>query len=158
MRPLLLLFTLACATGPTEVDPPSTAIDVTADDEDMRQAVDKAALTLPAFVQRLTQPPPTQTHVALKGRFEENGQVEHLWLSQVTVEENGFKGTIDNDPLTLKGVHAGTQVSLATDHVSDWMAIDDGVLVGGFSIRLLRNRMSNSERASFDHSVDFVVE
>ena len=42
--------------------------------------------------------------------------------------------------------------------VSDWLAIDDNKLVGGFTLRVQRERMTPGQRAKFDATMNFVIE
>jgi len=42
--------------------------------------------------------------------------------------------------------------------ISDWLYLEDDLLVGGFTLRVIRDRMSPVERMQFDASVPFRVE
>jgi hypothetical protein len=43
------------------------------------------------------------------------------------------------------------------EEISDWMYVDNGRLVGGTTVRVLRNSASEEEGAEFDQSVPFVI-
>ena len=61
-------------------------------------------------------------------------------------------------PYMLKRVKEGDAWTCRVDEISDWMYLKNGRLVGGESIRVLRNKMSASERAKFDASAPFKID
>ena len=68
-----------------------------------------------------------------------------------------FSGKISNDPEKVTTVTVGQAVSARPATISDWMYVDHGKLVGGYTLRVLRDRFS-SDRAEFDRSIPFKVE
>ena len=44
------------------------------------------------------------------------------------------------------------------NNISDWMYLDKKILKGGFTIKLLRKRMSSGERAQFDSTRFYELE
>ena len=97
-------------------------------------------------------------NVLIRGEFAEDGKVEHIWLSGVRYDGKRLHGRVGNAPVDLKRVREGDAHSMAPGEASDWMFIDEGKLVGGYSIRLLRSRMGVLERGQFDRSVPFRIE
>jgi uncharacterized protein YegJ (DUF2314 family) len=120
--------------------------------------VPKAQATIGEFIQRLDHPPASQTDIGLKVRLTDGHQVEHVWLANVRHAGNRFSGIINNTVEKLADRQIGDSVTVGLHQVSDWLAIDAGRLIGGYSIRLLRDRMSPAERAKFDQQVPFRVE
>lgn len=137
-------------------EPPVTGF--RAEDPEMNAAMQKARDTLPEFEKRLTQPPAAQQHIGLKGRFEENGEVEHMWINDVEITPEGYRGTLGNAPVHIKAIGVGSAVTISRSQVSDWMAIDDGKLVGAFTLRVQRDRMTPEQRAQFDSEASFTIE
>ena len=43
------------------------------------------------------------------------------------------------------------------NEISDWMYIKNSVLHGGYTIRLLRDRMTEEERKEFDASIEMKI-
>jgi uncharacterized protein YegJ (DUF2314 family) len=127
-------------------------------DPKMAEAQNKARATLPEFERRLQDPPATQTRISLKGRFEEDGNVEHMWIQDVVITNDGYHGQLANHPLEIKGLDVGDLVTVPRELVSDWYAVDGGKLVGGYTLRLQRSRLPPERQAAFDASVDFVIE
>jgi hypothetical protein len=69
-----------------------------------------------------------------------------------------FSGKIANDPERVFTVEVDQVVSARAAEISDWMYVDTGKLVGGYTVRVLRDRFSPSDRAEFDRSMPFRVE
>jgi len=129
-----------------------------AGDAEMNAAIHKAQVSLDEFEQRLNHPPATQSYISLQGRFERQGVVEHIWLRDVAVVPGGYRGKIGNEPVEIHGLKVGQEVVLPRADVSDWMAIDSNYLIAGYSVRLLRSRMSPAERGQFDARSGFIIE
>lgn len=157
---LLSLAALAsCAKEPVierEGEPKVTGFE--AEDPEMNAAMRQARATLTDFEKRLAQPPPTQQHLGLKGRFEEGEHVEHMWIGEIEVTSEGYRGVLGNHPVHIQSIDVGSKVLVTREQVSDWMAIDDGKLVGGYTLRVQRARMSPEERAEFDAQMAFTIE
>jgi uncharacterized protein YegJ (DUF2314 family) len=124
----------------------------------MAAAMAKARASLPTFEERLRKPPATQTRLSLKGRFEDDGHVEHMWIEDVEITPQGYRGRLANNPLDIRSLKLDDRVTVPRERVSDWLAVDDGKLVGGYSLRLQRARLPADKRAEFDASISFVIE
>jgi uncharacterized protein YegJ (DUF2314 family) len=81
-----------------------------------------------------------------------------MWLAPVSFTGAQFVGTVNNEPEKVKNVKNGQRVSVEPTKISDWMFVDNGKLVGGYTLRVLRDSASASERANFDKSVPFIIE
>jgi len=127
-------------------------------DREMNLAMLHARETLKEFSDRLEHPPSTQTTIALKARFQEGEAVEHIWLRSISTSYGGFVGSIANNPADLVEVHLGDRVIIPLDRVSDWMAIDHGLLIGGYTIRVLRDRTPPEQRDAFDKDLGARIE
>jgi uncharacterized protein YegJ (DUF2314 family) len=106
-------------------------------------------VTFGEFEAELAEPRPGATY-SVKALFDEAGAVEHLWLSELSVENGVLTGTIDNEPIQLSRVRFGDRVEVDRDLVSDWMVIEDGRYRGGFTVRVLRDRMAPTQRKELD--------
>jgi len=121
------------------------------------EASKKARATLGEFIAMLGKPKPTISYFALKVKLEEKETVEYLWLNFVTYDGKAFTGNIANDAVTLRTYSFGQTVVVPPDRVLDWMIIDDGYLVGGTTLRVLRDRLSESQKKVFDERGGFKV-
>ena len=128
---------------------------VSEDDSAMRGAIERARATVPELLRRLRHPSATQTYLSVKLPLREGETVEHVWLSSVTYDGQRFHGRIDNNIETLQGWGLGDTVSVVADSISDWLVIDDSIAAGGFSIRVLRDRLTERERAQWDAAAPY---
>jgi uncharacterized protein YegJ (DUF2314 family) len=69
-----------------------------------------------------------------------------------------FHARIDNDPEVVKSVKLGQAVTVRPQDISDWMYVDHGVLVGGYTLRVIRDAMTPAERAELDKSLPFKIQ
>ena len=121
------------------------------DDKDaqMHRAVKEARKTVGAFIAALKKPGKGQHDFEVKKPFAKDGEVEHLWLSEVAFSGNRFHGRVDNHPRKIKGLKFGDRVSVNPDEISDWAFVDNGKLVGGYTIRVLSQNLSPERRKEF---------
>jgi uncharacterized protein YegJ (DUF2314 family) len=61
-------------------------------------------------------------------------------------------------PEKIKGLKLGQVVSANPDEISDWAYINNGTLVGGYTIRAHYNELTPEPRKAFDRSADFRLE
>ncbi len=151
----LLVWDTIRRKADVETKPKYLAIEET--DPEMKEAIVKARSTVNEYIDRLTKPKASYSYFAIKARFEENKNVEHLWLNFVTYNGKEFSGSVANTPREIKSVTFGKEVHVKPDSISDWMVIDNGVLVGGYTLRVLRKRMSEIEKKQFDYEGGFKV-
>jgi uncharacterized protein YegJ (DUF2314 family) len=124
----------------------------------MHRAVTQARKTVGEFIAALKHPAPGQQDFEIKRPFIQNGQVEHIWLSDVQFVGNRFQGRIDNQPRKIQGLKLGQLVSINLHEISDWLYVDHGKLVGGYTVRVQYNELSAKEKQEFDRAADFKIE
>ena len=154
---LAIMFGLALVGCGTGGDKDGNVFDVEAEDAEMNAAIQGARDTLPVFIEALQSPTETQTYFAIKVIFPfgEDGSAEHMWVDQLSYADGQFQGVLSNDPVDVTDLAYGDTVTASADEISDWMIVDDSQLLGGYTLHVLRNRMSEAERAQFD--ADFGV-
>lgn len=52
----------------------------------------------------------------------------------------------------------GQIVSVEPKEISDWLYIDHGKLVGGYTVRVHYNELSPEQKKKFDREADFKIE
>jgi uncharacterized protein YegJ (DUF2314 family) len=157
-RTLILIALLALCLACNKKQAADKVTYVAADDPKMNAAIDKARATINTFIVVLKNPKAGQTQFSVKMPVTDGKQTEHMWLFPVSYDGKKFHGTINNDPELVKNVKLGQKVSIETSQISDWMYVENGKLVGGYTLRVLREAMPPSERAEFDRSVPFTVD
>lgn len=146
---LLLLCFLSCKNSDKverENQPDIYTIKET--DKEMNEAIEKANKTLTDFNSALINP---KIEVkALKVKFKNETDVEHIWLSDVKFKDGKYSGVLDNEPEYIKDHKIGDLINVDNKDISDWMYIENGKLFGGYTIKVLRNQMSDNEKEQFD--------
>jgi len=156
-RVIVLIFVVASA-GCNQAEPNDSVVNVSEQDPHMNTAMATARSTVDKFIKALQAPKSGQSSFALKMPISNGTDTERFWLADVTYDGKAFHGTINNEPDTVKTVKIGQAMTVDAKQISDWMYVEDGVLVGGYTMRVLRDAMSPTERADFDKSMPFKMQ
>jgi uncharacterized protein YegJ (DUF2314 family) len=158
---LILLVLVGCnnnQTTKTEREGEPTIYSVKDTDTEMNEAIQTANQTLDKFNAALKSSNPDFKYFALKTHFKTPNGGEHIWVSNITLEDNKYFGVVDNLPESTTDVKIGDTIQIQNDNISDWMYADNQKLCGGFTIRLLRKRMTEPERKQFDAENGLIIE
>lgn len=146
------------AVGCGKKDSPDKVTFVADDDPRMNAAMEKARSTVNTFIAALRSRKAGRSAFSVKTAFSDGDNVEHMWLTQVNYDGKSFHGTVNNEPQKVNNVRMGQRASVERSRISDWMFVENRRLVGGYTLRVLRDAMPDSERAEFDQSVPFVID
>lgn len=127
-------------------------------DYEMRIAEAKAQRSIGRFIDALSSPAATQTYFAVKTLLRDGEKAEHVWVSRLSYDGAQFQGTVANVPFALTTVAHGDAITVSPGDITDWMIIDNQTLVGGYTVRLARDRMSPEQRTDFDRRVGFTID
>jgi uncharacterized protein YegJ (DUF2314 family) len=125
-------------------------VQITDDNRAMAQAVQKARKTQDKFISALRSPMANQIRFAVKKPFIEGDKVEHIWVNELRFDGQLLHGKVDNEPVDLKGVRLGDAVSVKPEEISDWMYVQDGRLVGGYTVRCVSRDLPRQQRKQFE--------
>jgi uncharacterized protein YegJ (DUF2314 family) len=123
----------------------------------MAQAVKSARKTVGKFIAALRHPAATQRDFTVKKPFIFKGVIEHIWLSDLTFRDGHFHGKVDNKPRIIPGLKMGDLVSVNPNEITDWAFVDNGHLVGGYTIRVLVNDLSPARKLAFEKEANFHI-
>lgn len=160
----LAWLVLGCAAtgGPLQTAAPTPSepdvVLLAENDYEMRIAEAKAQRSIGRFIDALSSPAATQTYFAVKTLLRDGEKAEHVWVSRLSYDGARFQGTVANVPFALTTVTHGEAITVAPGDITDWMIVEDRALVGGYTIRLARDRMSPEQRADFDRRVGFAID
>lgn len=126
-------------------------VDVEPDDPQMLTAIEKSRATFPEFLAAYQSNDSTIQDFAIKVPFPAGERAEHIWLTVIQVTPDKILGVVNNEPELTEAVAFGDTVEIDSQTISDWNYIKGNKLYGGYSIRLLRNRMTPEQRAGFDY-------
>lgn len=133
-------------------------IDIQSEDEKMNWAMEKSRLTIHHFKKSLKQPNPNQQYFSVKVKIEDAGKVEHIWLIEPSFDNDGnLFGTVGNEPIDVKSVRLNQKIGIDEKLVSDWMIIENGRLIGGYTIRAVRDNLSGEALQNFDRGLGGMV-
>jgi len=130
----------------------NSVYEVAAADKEMVAAIKTAKKTFDQFETAIKSENPDYKNFAIKKAFRSNEGDEFIWISPVlfSKEKNKYVGIVNSPPLHTKEVKQDEVVEIGKNEISDWMYFDRDILQGGYTIRLLRNRMSPEDRKRFD--------
>ena len=80
--------------------------------------------------------------------------VEHMWVDDVDFNGRQISGTLVNSPNWINSVSEGDEVKVTLDELVDWMFAIRGKVYGGFTVNVMRSRMSPSDRREHDKAWD----
>ena len=126
------------------------------DDNEMSSAIELANKTLVDFDEVLKFS--ENQNFALKIRYDINDKSEHIWAVNIEKSDEDYFGIIDNLPNSEINIKLNEKVKIEKEKISDWMFSKNGKLVGGFTIRVLRNKMSELEKEKFDREFIFSID
>ena len=128
--------------------------DLPNENERMNWGMEKAKLTLHYFEECLSNPKNGQQYFSVKARIEDNDKVEHIWLTEPSFDEEGnIYGVIGNEPIDVSNISINEKIGITKEYLSDWMIIENGRLIGGYTIRAIREGLKGKELENFDKSL-----
>jgi len=85
-------------------------------------------------------------------RSDGNPEHEQMWLDEVEFDGTDLAGVLLNSPNWLTSVKQGDAVRVPFSRLTDWMMTADGKAYGGYTVNLMRSRMSTRERKAHDEA------
>ncbi|NIR31027.1 MAG: DUF2314 domain-containing protein [Gammaproteobacteria bacterium] len=124
-------------------------------DEEMFQAATRARQTARDFIDASSNPAAGMEMFSVRVPVRYRDVVEHLWIDNPVYDGQSFVGTLSVDAIEVPGYCKGRKVKIDREHISDWMYVKDGRLVGGYTIRLHYSRQPNRVRKSLRDEFPF---
>lgn len=152
----LVMAVLLVVIGCKKSDDP--VVQVRGEDSEMNAAISAAQLSLTNFIAAFRNPSANQHYFLVKGKFVAGDEVEHIWVADLTYDGSTFRGVIANEPERISGLRFKQSVEVHKEQISDWMFVQNGKLVGGYTPKVLRNRMSAQQRREMDASLPYSYE
>lgn len=136
---LLAMSLMVCVVSCHDGNPP--VIQVEKDDAEMNTAMEKGNKTLPRFIEALQAPKSGQSMFAIKKGFPtSDGDKEYIWCDQISFDGKVFHAEIGNEPVEVAGLKLGDKADVLPSEVVDWMFVENGILVGGYTVKVLHFR------------------
>jgi uncharacterized protein YegJ (DUF2314 family) len=139
---------------------------ISQDDAAFQAAYDRAAATISHFIEHIRCD--EDSSCSAKLRFRDPDESDRLgedrflflWLSGVYYHaaERVFSGAFFEVPLELQQWHqVGQRLAFEPEDIFDWMVLHQGHLYGGFSLRVVREKLPETERDSYDRYIGVSV-
>lgn len=110
-----------------------------------------ARAALPRFLEAAAEKPADWENVTLKVAFEGATMIENIWVSDFhPTEGENFEAVLANEPVDLPGLHAGDRVTFHYSQIGDWAFIQSGKGYGFYSVRAMKDQMSEEQIAAVD--------
>lgn len=77
---------------------------------------------------------------------------EFMWLDEVRFDGKFIEGVLINQPFRMTGAQEGDTIRMPLEHLIDWLISADHQAYGGFTVDVLRSRMSEPERIEHDEA------
>lgn len=104
--------------------------------QEMGDAIDQARASMQDFFKAFENPQPGQTGFSIKARFDDDSSSEHIWLADLDFSTRPATGLVANEP-QIESVSYMERVPFLPDQITDWMYLEHGRLIGGFTTRVL---------------------
>ncbi len=136
-----------------------TMVYIPNEDDRMNWAIEKANLTLWYFEESLNKPKDFQTYFSIKVKIMDGEIGEHIWLTEPNFDEFGnLFGIVGNVPVDVTTVKLDQKIGVDRNYISDWMIIERGRLIGGYTIRAIRDGIPDAEKSQFDESIGIYID
>jgi len=132
---------------------------VSNEDERMNWAIEKANLTLWYFEESLKNPQSYQVYFSIKVKIIDGENGEHIWLTEPHFDDEGnLYGTIGNEPVDVTTVKLNQKIGIDRSLISDWMILENGRLIGGYTIRAIRDGIPDKDKSAFDQNIGLYID
>ena len=124
-------------------------------DPAMNAAIDKARATLPNFISALGEDNPSRELFGIKMKVQDEFGRAYVWIVDVKLEDDLFTGILVNTPRHVRTVKAGQTLQVSSSKISDWSYVENGKLVGGYTMRVGWDRLSSEEQKRQESKLGF---
>lgn len=119
-------------------------------DKEMNDAIKKSRQTFGKFLSAFENQNGNQSGFSVKMPFPTKEGAEHIWLVNIELKDGKLFGQVGNVPENVPNINLGDKIEIEKNKLSDWFYIENERLIGGLTIRVLRDRMSPEEKKQFD--------
>lgn len=151
----ILIVAAGCNDKQSHAKTDDPVTKVLSEDSEMNAAIKTAQTSLTNFIAIFSAPATNQKYFLIKARFTDKDVAEHIWVADLRYDGKVFYGVIANEPQDIPSLRFKQPVEVQFPQITDWMYVEDGKLVGGFTSRVLRNRKSEQERREQDANLRY---
>lgn len=127
-------------------------------DEEMNLAIEtaKVLLYISLIVMQIDK---EFERTGIKVAFKTEVGHEHIWCENVkyTSDDDCFVAQVANEPENINDIEFEDWVRVTADQITDWYVGTSAGIVGGHTLRVIRNRLSENEKIQFDESFPYIL-
>ena len=157
---LLCTFLLLSCQKPdflTASHEPARIMQMDQADEALIRIAEDARSTLPGFFRQLTGKRTGEKSFCVKYPFpadEESGAaIEQIWITGIHFKNGRYHGVLTSTPRHISGRKKGDRVIFEADYITDWMYVQNGKIIGGYSIQYLLEKIPESQRSNTEREL-----
>jgi uncharacterized protein YegJ (DUF2314 family) len=157
-RAILLLALVGCGGDSSVVERPDQppVVNFEQSDEEMAAAIRQARGSIQGFIDQLPALRAEGAYFSVKVPIQVGLNTEHVWIDSPQYANGAFHGKLGNEPLEGP-FKLGDLMSTPVAELSDWIAVRGGECFGGFTIVVVRSRLSPEQRLAFDQNAGILV-
>jgi uncharacterized protein YegJ (DUF2314 family) len=128
------------------------------DDNKMAAAIMQARESYASFLNVLKHQCVGCERFSVKIRLEyDETYAEHVWLDSLFFKADKLYGVLASVPEKVERVQRGDIMEAKPDSLSDWMYVEKGKLIGGFTVKLTYDQLGDSEKKAFEEEVGAII-
>jgi len=138
-----------------------TSYATTAWDMEMNKASFEARRMSPVFVSNFLSKKSGQSDFYVDTIFSnDSGSGEYLWIKVESVDrqKNEYAGSLASEPDNIEKLKIGSPCQGSFANIRDWMFVENGKLVGGYTERVLYSHYSEKEKEIFKRDSKYRIE
>ena len=139
-----------------DIDPGPSFAQIDSKNNDYQKTIIQAINSLSSFRAMLPQDGSPKYDAMLKIQLSHGDESAFIWLANTRLHNENFLCQIFEVPKFLTNVEVGQVFEISENELVDWMVNEDGVLYGGFSLRLHRSTLPKEEQIEFDEYIGVV--
>lgn len=150
---VILLIIVSCENKRERIqrDVEPEVLLVQPEDAGMNAAIENAKKTFQTnFHPALISKNPDFSNFAIKQRFDTQEGGEHIWIGDIVFDNGKYRGIVQNKPVNPLDIKLGDEIVVNLDNLSDWMYYDKNVVKGAYTVKVLRETMSDEEKKEMD--------
>jgi uncharacterized protein YegJ (DUF2314 family) len=123
------------------------------DQDLMERAIGRARATQNEFVAALQNQRPEASDFFIKRQLGN----QHVWLEQVEWDGQSFFAAVSAEQIDATQSQVSGRIEVRPDELTDWMYVEDGILRGGYTVRVLHYQSSPEQQRATLRSQDFTI-
>lgn len=125
----------------------------------MNAAMETGAKTIGRFFSAHEMPRSNQERFNVKIRLRTGPRVEYIWVEEIERENDGsVTGLLQNQPAISRTHRLGDRVSFSIGDIVDWAYIEDGYLIGGFTLRVMFEQYPQKQRTELQEKLGYRID